>query len=1016
MDVSVALSGQNLNDLRIENITSEYIRIEQGLSQNTVNSILQDKEGYLWIGTWSGLNRFDGYHFKVITRKAYEPDKGLSNPTITGLAEDTLGHIWAATRKGLNRIQKNNLSVTQFLLDNSGSLGMKCDSLTTLFTDSRGKIWIGTKHCAMILDPGSLHFRSLEHNPRDFTTLSSNLIQCFAEDTDGNIWIGTEFGLNKLILTSGRVIRYLEDKYITKLQSDGEGGMWIGTLHGLIYYNPVTRRFTKIHSTDHFNITAVFYHKNLCWIGTRQHGVSIYNPKTRKLTSLNKVIPGSDFFSYNSFLSITADHLGFIWMGTSHKGLVKVILNPNTFTTIVNGYAVYGIAEAQPDQIWMGTQEGVLVHNLRSGSNYFIRHQPDIENSLSSNLITNLVKDDKWMWILTRNGLNRYNIKTGENQILLPDSSGNSIANNLVWDVLKDSRGIYWFATSNGLSEFNPVTNRFTNYFHNPNNPNSLSNNFCLDLLEEQPGVILVCTEHGFNRYTISTGQWENFLPIRGNLTSISDEYTLGAFKDSHGEFWISTNGGGYAKFDPETGTFINYTKTEGLADNIVYLSLEDQDGFLWCPTNHGLSRFDPVQEKFTNFFVQDGLLSNEFNIHSAFLRQNGEILLGGVNGVIGFFPTNTIRTGNPPIIQITGINTYTKGVSSELPVSKSIELLWDQNTFSISFSAMDFKNPFQNYYQFKLDNYDRDWNKLPKGVHTAEYRKVPPGLYHFIVKGTNSLGVSSPETITEIIIQPAWYQTLGFKITVPLFSILLITLMIIGRMAHIRRQHKIEKQLLTTKNELINSQKFALRSQMNPHFIFNSLNSIQNFILKNDSESANHYLSHFSSLMRKVLDYSQYNYITLTEELELTQLYLRLEKLRFTKKFDFTLQVDPAIDQHAVKIPPMLLQPFLENAILHGLQLINYMGILTVSVKDHNQYMSITIEDNGIGREKANHIRQRTGHRSKGLLNIEKRVQLYNKLNEQPIKVHIEDLKDQSGAPAGTCVIISVPYDIEDI
>ena len=158
LDVSVALSGQNLNDLRIENITSEYIRIEQGLSQNTVNSILQDKEGYLWIGTWSGLNRFDGYHFKVITRKAYEPDKGLSNPTITGLAEDTLGHIWAATRKGLNRIQKNNLSVTQFLLDNSGSLGMKCDSLTTLFTDSRGKIWIGTKHCAMILDPGSLHF------------------------------------------------------------------------------------------------------------------------------------------------------------------------------------------------------------------------------------------------------------------------------------------------------------------------------------------------------------------------------------------------------------------------------------------------------------------------------------------------------------------------------------------------------------------------------------------------------------------------------------------------------------------------------------------------------------------------------------------------------------------------------------------------------------------------------------------------------------------------------------------
>lgn len=224
-----------------------------------------------------------------------------------------------------------------------------------------------------------------------------------------------------------------------------------------------------------------------------------------------------------------------------------------------------------------------------------------------------------------------------------------------------------------------------------------------------------------------------------------------------------------------------------------------------------------------------------------------------------------------------------------------------------------------------------------------------------------------------------------------------------------------MEKRLLTTRNELIRSQKFALRSQMNPHFIFNSLNSIQNFVLKNDVDSANYYLSNFSTLMRKVLEYSQYNYITLNEELDMIRLYLKMEHMRFSKKFELEIKVDPKIDQHLVRIPPMLLQPYLENAILHGLQLIKHKGLLEVLVSDMGYYMVIKIIDNGIGREKAKAIRERSGHKSRGLANIEKRIQLYNSLSDKPLSVNIFDITNDQGEPAGTRVEITVPYDMED-
>ena len=1019
-------------DYRIENITSEYIRIEKGLSQNSVNCILQDKEGYIWAGTWSGLNRFDGYTFKTLTINMVNPSLGLTNATIVSLAEDNLGYIWAGTIKGLNRISKRDFSITQFTTESSTGTGMAGDSIKAMYRSEDGLIWIGTNKGILILDPSRLTFTHIEHNPRDFATISSNQVTCFAEDSSGAMWIGTRTGLNKLNPATGQVIRYysggegqLRSQQITALRTDDSGKLWIGTDVGLHVYRPLSRSFAwfpfetssstgAVSSRNKINCLYSDKQNNL-WIGTMEQGLQVFDPTRQKFMNMQEKIPESGYFSYTSFWSIIQDRNGLFWLGTGHKGLVKLVPDPHAFYEVVKSHSTFGIIEPQPGILWLGTQDGVMIWNRKNKSSRFLKHNDTDNYSLSNNQVSDLFNDPPLVWIATRYGLNRYNTQTGKNKIFLPDNSGNSIAGSIIWHIMKDSAGTYWFSTNNGLSRYDDVTGTFTNYYHNTDDPNSLSNNYCLGVFERKAGVYLVSTQWGLNEFNINTGRWKNFLPIPGNATTIGTAYVFDVIRDSQGVLWVCTNGGGFCSFDPESETFERYTTTDGLSDNVVYGIYEDKDGIFWLTTNNGLSRFDHRNDEFTNFDVQDGLLSDEFNKNSIYSSGDGEVFLGGANGVIAFFPQTTIRTSMPPEARITGITIHGAKSTYQMPVADTISIPSADNTFSITFSVMDYLNPFKNQFTYFLENSDKSKTQLPPGQHQVDYRNLVPGHYNLRITGTNRLGVRSNEISTAIIIVPAWYQTRLFIVLTTLTALLIIITIIYIRLTSLRNKHEMEKRLLTTTNELIRSQKFALRSQMNPHFIFNSLNSIQNFVLKNDVDSANYYLSNFSTLMRKVLEYSQYNFITLYEELEMIRLYLKMEHMRFSKKFDLKIEVDTKIDQNMVKIPPMLLQPYLENAILHGLQLIKHRGLLEVVITDHGENMVIRIEDNGIGREKARAIRERSGHKSRGLANIEKRIQLYNSISNRPLSVHITDLLNDGGEACGTRVEISVPYEMEE-
>jgi LytS/YehU family sensor histidine kinase len=353
--------------------------------------------------------------------------------------------------------------------------------------------------------------------------------------------------------------------------------------------------------------------------------------------------------------------------------------------------------------------------------------------------------------------------------------------------------------------------------------------------------------------------------------------------------------------------------------------------------------------------------------------------------------------------------------VDTDIENGEIIRLSYTENFFSIEFSGLDYTNPSKNLYRYKLDNYDAGWVFANAGQRRAEYRKVDPGTYDFLVTGSNNDGIWNQDGISlTIIISPPWWKTWIFQLFLILILVIFFWSVIILRIKTIKRKHEVEKKMLSIEKQVFELEQKALRLQMNPHFIFNSLNAIQNFVLINDTDKAVNYLAKFSHLMRMILANSTAAFITLKDELKALTYYMDLEKLRFDNKFDYLITRDPLIDEEFVEIPPMLFQPYVENAIIHGFINSPDPGLLDISLKRLNPgTMLCVIQDNGIGREKAIEIREKSGikRQPKGMTITQERIEIFNKQSRKNFSVKIIDLKNERGEALGTRVEFTIQY-----
>jgi ligand-binding sensor domain-containing protein len=1037
--IKTPVVSQELRNIEFQRLASENIKLEKGLSQNWVYSIIQDKYGYMWFGTWDGLNRYDGYNFVT-----YNIEDGLSDHSIYTLLEDNEGIIWIGTDKGFNRFDRKTRTFTKYFHNADSLNGLVNNRVNVIIQTEDSTIWIGTGSGLNRFDKNSEEFVSYFSKPQDFLSPRSNYIIDLYEDRNGIIWISTSFGLIKFDPATEISVRFYHidndpsticDNNVRCVLQDEKGNYWVGTRNGLTLLD------SSMHVIKHYfndpdnpnslsnNWVREIYEdsKGNIWIGTSGGGLNLKDKESDTFIRFKNALNDPGSLSNDKVYSIFEDKTGNIWVGT-FKGVNMIskyysefkhcYRRTNDNSSISNNF-VWTFTETADSLIWIGTSNGVNVLNTKTKKYFTIYRNNQEQGGVSGFDVRTILYTPglNCMWFGTFGlGLYKYSMNTKElvayeyspNQ----NSIGSNIVNALLWDELDSS---IWIGTGKGLCNFNPKTNRFIIFESDKNDPASISNNIVISVFKDSRNNIWVGTDNGLNRYDRKNNKFFKYFNQPGNEKSLSNNSVFCIFEDYLGFLWIGTSGGGLNKLNPQTGEFKVYTTEDGLPNNIIYAILEDDNDNFWISTNYGISKFNIPGQSFVNYDVKDGLQSNEFNLGAALKSSNGLFYFGGMNGYNVFNPGKIVVNPVKPIVVVPVFRMFNEIVSNDFFDGDTICLNYDDNFFSFEIAALDYTNPSKNKYKYKLENIDKDWVLVDAENRWAEYKKVRPGKYTFMADGSNNDGIWNEKGIKlTLVIKPPWWATWYFRVFLFLVLILIIYGVVYWKIRRMRRRHEMEVKLLEIEKQKFDLEQKALRLQINPHFIFNSLNSIQSYILENDIENAVFYLGKFSQLMRVVLSNTTNKYVSLKDELAAIRYYIDLEQLRFSQKFEYKIYVDPELDEEYVEIPPMIIQPYVENAIIHGLINSPDKGNLSINVKKKSDKSLLCIvKDDGIGREKAAEIAKDSGikHNSRGMLITKARLEILNRQSKENFSVKIVDLRNNRNKPAGTEVRIIIHF-----
>jgi two-component sensor histidine kinase len=515
----------------------------------------------------------------------------------------------------------------------------------------------------------------------------------------------------------------------------------------------------------------------------------------------------------------------------------------------------------------------------------------------------------------------------------------------------------------------------------------------------------------------------QQFDPETGKFrTYLGGGSIITVHEDKDGIIWAAGLEGLY-KYNREKDVFEQFQDPLFLLEGVGIINfVEDKNGNFWMTTSAGILQLDRQKNETTLFGKSYGINANDLVVLSASSGRDGKLYFGYESGYFSFYPNDLAKGIRAPEIIISAFRVADEltlpeqsGILKEsISSTTSIRLKHDQNVFSFEFAGIDYSNPEDNRHLFMLENYDANWNLAGTDLK-ALYFNVPPGKYIFRVKAVNSYGVWSERKI-EVIISPPWWTTWWFRIG----ALLLIGVIFYSLIRWLIRQKfnrqlersEKDKQLAELRQKTGELEMQALRAQMNPHFLFNSLNAINRFILQNNSRQASEYLTKFSRLVRLILQNSQSTLITLESELDSLKLYLELEALRFDHQFEYKITVPKDMDIEILKVPPLIIQPFAENAIWHGLMHKEEKGHLKVDIRQENEHIFISIKDDGVGRKQSAAMKSMsaTKHKSMGLTITEDRISHLQRSATDSSPVVINDLVNPDGSTAGTEVVIKIP------
>jgi ligand-binding sensor domain-containing protein/uncharacterized membrane-anchored protein YhcB (DUF1043 family) len=1000
-----------------------------GLSDRFIYAACQDNAGYMWFGTGTGLYRFDGQEFKHFYSNVDLPGHQIGN-ILQHIYCDFDGQLWLAS---LNALQKYNPKTNRFIAFDYQLADIKKliveHKVQCFFRDSRGSFWIGTNNnfCCQFDEKKQMTQFNFT-NKLGKNNLAKNVFSILEIPQSKNLWVITAAGIVTFDNKKNELTLFAEgvknNEFTCGYFDKQKKCFWLGVSNkGIAKFDLEHQQYEFFVNPNKEHVFSIISkNENEIWVGGNEN-LLVFNIATKKYSAASSETNDDYSFKTKKIGSFFKDKENNLWL-CSYFGLSELPWQNNQ---------VYNIELLHPTKEFSIEPNGVcelknnnflIANNNSNGLLYWDGKKKEISELKKQNL-----KNEKDY----TNGINCIH-KTKNGDIFCGDKDGLytfdtntlSIKKLIVKDqdskqisevnkIISDKAGnLYLYAANNGYYFYNTKANKAQHYNISDieKGKRNIPNNIIPALIDSKENVWFVGVQ-GVYFLNKASGQYSHFAYQKNtnNEEYISQSFDIA--EDKNGHFWITTLDNGIYELSIDNGKkqLKNYNGNSkvGLPSDYCQNIICDDGGFLWIGTLMGLVKFDPFQKKTVSIFTkQNGLTKANIDVPLNYLP-SGKLVINHYSS-LDLIDLKSYQWNNYALkISLNSLKVFDQELLQNADTFE-VNLKHNQNYLRLQLAALGYNNSNNNQIYYQLSGVDKDWEKA--GTNEIVYSNLPAGEYTFGAKAYNNDGLQSNNQLLILInIASPFWKKWWFFISLILIIGALIYSLYRYRLQQIKKQEQIKTEF---NKQIANIEMKALRAQMNPHFIFNSLNSIQKFILKNNSFEASQYLSKFSKLIRLILDHSKQQYISLSSEIEMLQLYLEIESLRFDNSFTYTVDIDTQLSTEGIQIPSMLIQPYLENAIWHGLMHKESDRKLSLTIKEIEPLiLTIIIEDNGIGRAQAMALKskQSTKKKSYGMQITEDRIGILNQIELQKTSVTVTDLKNLNNIACGTRVTVNIPF-----
>lgn len=979
------------NNINFKNITSE-----DGLSQGTVETIIQDDQGYIWLGTNDGLCRYNGYEFKIYKHDE-ELENSITNNYIVDIKQDNLGNIWVGTANGLSKIDTKTDLITNYNM-NDEEKSLSHYNIGDILITKSGDVLVGTSDGLNIYNEKKDEFYRIFNKDSD---LSSQFIRSLAEDENQNIWVATNNGIDKIDIKNNKnIISFktgdgkfdISENDIYVVRYDPKGYIWAGALkEGLNRIDINTNEVKQYKNDDRDEKSLPGNHvKDILrdssgnlWVGT-DNGLAKYNEQTENFATYKNKIYDKTSLVNDEVFSIQEDESGLIWVGT-YAGIS--MFDPNTNIehykkdpfdeNSISDNSIHGIYEDKDGLLWVGTNsKGVNVINRK---NYNVKHlnKTSKDYPISDDNINDVVGIDNKIFIATKNGLNEVDKDLKTINIY---NTEDGICNNNITALFADSKKNVWIGTANGISVLNTNTNEIIDITDILTNHN-IEDQYIKVIYEDSKGNYWVgCfIDGGLVKIDPNKRTIENYRNKKEDKTSISSNNIRSIVEDKNGNIYIGTSYG-LNKLNESNNTFERYLEKDGLSNNTVYGLLVDDNNNLWASTNLGISKLDTNTMTFETFNIIDGFQGNEFNGRAYYKNKSGELFFGGINGLNIFRPNDINRSRHVPTVIFDEFKVNGK-------VYKDInnqEFKYNENTINISVFISNYKNTKNIQYMYKLEGVSDSWDISRS--NNINYSDLAPGTYTLKIKARSYSGKVSDESAVKFIIKPPiWKSKAAILIYLIIITIVIYrTINSVKRLDNLVKNKTLQLTKEMEKNDKLLKKVIELEKRKNNYFVnlshelrtpLNVISSTEQLVTELNKSKDGIGKSKLNGCMQVVRRNTKrllnlINNIIDTAKIESGSYQLNIREhdivyiveeatlslKDYIERKGIELIIDPEMEEKIIKCDEHEIERCIVNLVSNAAKFTPEGGTIEVTIEDLDEKVKIIVKDTGIGIDRKYH------------------------------------------------------------